>query len=340
MARDDSTLPITVSFEKVVNKLSARDWPLLWECMRVEFALQAECLRRDVVRHMFLEGRKGGKEQKRSCVKGYRVFLQGLLGCFDVFSAWVFEVASFFSKLNDQISGERFRATTSSFAGCGVREVNNTPYVSESALIGFRDHVMMHFGVRRVLLGAIEGDGSLDLAGCFGVGGGDATSMGVMKSAGAAAAGLGVEPEEDEVDDEILASRLKAYTGEEGAGGIGRRSSTSSSVSSASERGRITENLSEELVKLGKMADELDVVEAGNERCENYRRMILKPLRMTLAEIRVDGVVEGGGGAGAAGAGCDGKGEEEMLMLNEERMGGCGRRFSRGREGMKRRRLL
>lgn len=46
MQRDDSLIPIPESFQKVVNKLSKRDWPLLWECMRAEFSIQAEALRR------------------------------------------------------------------------------------------------------------------------------------------------------------------------------------------------------------------------------------------------------------------------------------------------------
>jgi hypothetical protein len=45
-ARNDSCLPIITSFQKVVNKLSTRNWLLIYDCIKTEFALQAEALRR------------------------------------------------------------------------------------------------------------------------------------------------------------------------------------------------------------------------------------------------------------------------------------------------------
>lgn len=45
-ARNDSCVPIVESFQKVVNKLTRRDWLLMYQCMGAEFALQCHALRR------------------------------------------------------------------------------------------------------------------------------------------------------------------------------------------------------------------------------------------------------------------------------------------------------
>lgn len=44
--RDDICLPVLESFQKVVNKLTRRDWLLLYECMKTEFSLEAEAMAR------------------------------------------------------------------------------------------------------------------------------------------------------------------------------------------------------------------------------------------------------------------------------------------------------
>jgi len=44
-SRDDSTVPIIESFTKAVSKLTRKNWVLLYDCIRIEFSLQAEALR-------------------------------------------------------------------------------------------------------------------------------------------------------------------------------------------------------------------------------------------------------------------------------------------------------
>jgi hypothetical protein len=112
--------------------------------------------------------------------------------------------------------------------------------------------------------------------------------------------------------------------------------------------------LAEDLIKLGRMVEELDVVEQGSaSQCEAFRRLLLKPLRATLAELRVDGVGRREGGIrGDEIGGCDREEALEMMAMNEggDRVGdsrGIFRRLSRGRRAghdedgiVKRRRLV
>lgn len=350
--RDDSLIPITSSFQKCVNKLTRRDWPLLWECMRAEFALQAEALRRDIIRHM-----RGSRLEEKGLVAAYRFFLQDLLKCFGVYTAWVFEVSSFFMKMNDQISGESFRATTAFFGGCGALDAANTPSLPEVALVAFRDHVVQHFSILTPVLQVVEGDGGLRLAAFFQKGGDE------DRGAGREAPRLGeeggcfkgssvpmpqqrrllevVEPEESEVDEKVLATRGMSFRALQAAARHG------------SHR-RITMYLAEDLIKLGRMAEELDVMEQGSaSQCEAFRRLLLKPLRATLAELRVDGVGRCEGGIrGDEIGGCDREEALEMMAMNEggDRVGdsrGISRRLSRERRAghdedgiVKRRRLV
>lgn len=248
-------------------------------------------------------------------VRGYRTLLEDVVHLFEVYTHWVFEVSSFFMKMNSQISAERFQATTSSFAGCGVAE-NHTPYVSELALLGFRDHVVNNFMIRTPLLHAIEGDDNFPLAVFFFGGGGG--GGGVI--AAAPHVNL-VEPEEVEVDRQVLASR---------------RARSQRQDENENQRKRIVENLSDLLRPLAKMAEELDVMD-GNPAGENnprdtYRRLILLPLRDTLRES-------------AAGSG-DATGNDDLVgLLKEDDCGdggialdsrSCGFFHRRGRRSFRR----
>ncbi|KAM3575525.1 hypothetical protein VYU27_002518 [Nannochloropsis oceanica] len=369
--RDDSLIPITSSFQRCVNKLTQRDWPLLWTCMRAELFLQAEGLRRDVVRHM--RGREARLEEK-GVVGGYRYLLQDLLWCFSVYSAWVFEVSSFFMKMNDQISGERFRTTT--ICGEGEREGGgeNTLYLSEVALVAFRENVLMHFMIRTPVMRAVEGEREgegMRLAEFFKEGGDDGGGGGGRSGAeeeedigkeggkggkggwkrkregrgmsGAPRASAQqqelVESEEGEVDDQVLATRVRSH--------YATGTTTTATAAAAgddddddcrrgSHRRRITANLAEELIMLGNMVEELDVLEqGGGKQSEAFRQRLLKPLRATLAELRVDGLGGEGGGTGGEELGLreeeDMEGPEVMMTLNEN-----GDQLSRARDGFRR----
>lgn len=344
VAHDDSLISIPESFAKAVNKLTRRDWPLLWECMRVELGLQAEALRRDVLRHLgaSINAGPGGGGSGASgggggmgAVRAYRLFLEELLKAFQVFAQWAFEICAFFGKLNDQISGERFRATTSTLGGCGVREGQATPYISELALLSFRDRVLQHFAVRSPLLGAMEGDAGLAFGALWG--------PGVDLTAGAGVGAgekeeTGVEPEESEVDRRVL----RARTGDDSAAGM------AAAAEEKGKRRRVIENVADLLQALGKVCEELDVPGEGAVAAEEggvalgpaYRRYILRPLRDTLAEMRVDGV-----GAALGGGGKDEEDAEEGVrgvggLLKEEELcgavdsgcggGGGGRAWGRG----------
>ena len=361
--RDDSLISIPESFQKVVNKLTARAWPRLWECMRVELGLQAEALRRDALRHLRQAigggNGSGGGGGGSGVVKGYRLLLEEVLRAFRVFAQWAFEVCAFFGKLNDQISGERFRATTSTLVGCGVKEAAATPYVSELALLGFRDRFLMHFAVRTPLLGAVEGDAALSVAALWGSAGPDLTGGGGAGGGRGAAAAVaaaeetGVEPEESEVDRRVLRQRAEtdaaaaaAAAGGDGHGGGAEGAAERQRAAEEGARRRVIENVSDLLQALGKVCEELDVPEGapvdegegGVPLGPAYRRFILRPLRDTLAEMRVDGVVGGLGGGEGEGEGEEGVAGVGGVSLKEESLcgggggggGGGGRAWGRG----------
>jgi len=229
--------------------------------------------------------------------------------------------------------------------------------LSEVALVAFRENVLMHFMLRTPVVQAVEGGreggGGMRLADFFkegdgggGSGGGEEeeeveeegeeegeggrkrkrVGVGLLGAPRASAQQQDlVEPDEGEVDDKVLATLSTCSTTAAAAAAaavvVDRR---------GSHRRRITANLAEDLVKLGKMAEELDVMEQGSgEIFEAYRRVFLKPLRATLAELHVDGLGEGGGGGGGEERGLmeeEEGGTEMMMTLNEDGDRGSGAR--------------
>jgi hypothetical protein len=216
--------------------------------------------------------------------RAYRALLEELLRVHEVYVAWIFELDGFFGKLNDQVCGERYRATTSTLPGCGVAEAH-TPYVGEASLLAFRDFVLMHHVIREPLLHAVEGEEGVRLSRWFG---GDEGAVEPPQSPGAPTA---------EDMQEMLAE------GEEGRAvpRVGMKRKRRRSL-------RVVENLADVLERLAKVLEEMDVADdplrKGQGR-DAFRKLLLRPVREAVAELRLDGkvAVEEGSAAGGRAVG-------------------------------------
>lgn len=176
-----------------------------------------------------------------------------------------------------QVCGERYRATTAFLPSCGFNEAH-TPFLGEGAVLAFRDGMALHFAMRGPLLRAVEGDDQLPLSFVFG-----------KASA--------PESEEEERQREAMRGGLWEAEREEEEGKLeeqlvlATQTQRDRGQGASMRRRRVVENLSDLIERLGKVAEELDVADdpqAAISRRDQYRRLVLMPVRAALAEIRVD----------------------------------------------------
>jgi hypothetical protein len=89
-------------------------------------------------------------------MRSYRMFLEEILLAWDKYQAWVFEIDGHFGRLNDQLAGERFRGQ---IAPCAFEP--QSPYVTEAAMLAFRNHLILHHAIREPLTRLLDGDETL-----------------------------------------------------------------------------------------------------------------------------------------------------------------------------------
>lgn len=91
-----------------------------------------------------------------SVVKGYRVLLEEVNRMWEIYEQWITEVEGYFGHLNNQVCAERYRNTT--LHPCEP----HTPFVRDTALLAFRNSLILNWEVLEKLKRAVEGDDQVD----------------------------------------------------------------------------------------------------------------------------------------------------------------------------------